>query len=127
MLSLHRASYIKKHLLNYILLSIVFFFYQFFFKSLQLYIIIFAGLHILIIARLIYLAIVPFFRTNKLNIFYIVLIFYELTLLTKVLNLFSFSLNSMAEYDLTNLFEIMIGVFFLIYREDEPKLIIHYK
>jgi hypothetical protein len=126
-IALNDYKFIKKNIFPILILCMSAFFYQFIFKFTGQKIIIFCFLHLLIISRILYLVVVPFFRSAKLNIFYIVLIFYELTVLTKFSNLLSGLVSAYTEFIMANILEIFIGLFFLIYREDNPKLIYHFK
>ncbi|MBV6512354.1 MAG: hypothetical protein FMNOHCHN_01851 [Ignavibacteriaceae bacterium] len=81
-------------------------------------------LHGFILLRLIHMLGIDLLRTQELNGFYVVLIFYELLTLTKFFNL----LVKVADLSvLTNFFvvtsvQLAIGIFFTIFREDNRRL-----
>lgn len=81
-------------------------------------------LHGFILLRLIHILGIDLLRTQELNGFYVVLIFYELLTLTKFFNL----LVKVADLSvLTNFFvvtsvQLAIGIFFTIFREDNRRL-----
>ena len=62
-----------------------------------------------------------------ISIFLICLIFYELTLITKLLNLITGFANVYAYFFITTFFEIFIGLFFCIFKEDNPRILIKLK
>ena len=60
---------------------------------------------------------------NTINIFLIVLIFDEITVVTKSLNLVSTLSNEyLSYYIMTSSFEVLVGIFFLIFTDDNPRL-----
>lgn len=87
---------------------------------------IFISLHILIILRISYLTLGALIKERKISLFLIVLIFYELTVLTKFMNVFANVVNAQNNFLITTGLEIFIGLFFIVYREDNAKLVFQY-
>jgi len=66
-----------------------------------------------------------FNQTNKgtFNLFYIVLLFYELTLILKfTIITFGFA-NATANFIITTFFQVAFGLFFSVFRADNPRLV----
>jgi hypothetical protein len=59
-----------------------------------------------------------------INFFLICLIFYELTAITKFLNLITGFTTAAAYFIATTSFEVLIGLFFCVFREDSPGLLV---
>ena len=62
--------------------------------------------------------------TGKLNIFTLLLLLYELSMVVKLIPIVKADLNSIELYMLTTIFQIFVGLFFTYAKEDNPKLII---
>lgn len=58
-------------------------------------------------------------RRGNLSLFYFFFIFYELTLIMKLLNVILGFADATAFYVLTSITQIIFGIFFTIYREDK--------
>ena len=66
--------------------------------------------------------------TNKAyNIFYIIVIFYLLTLILKFLTVFIGSDYAIEYFIITTVFQILFGLFFSIFREDDPRLLVKFE
>jgi hypothetical protein len=61
---------------------------------------------------------------KKIDLFLLLIIFYELTILSKLITLISGSANAYLYFIVTTLFESIIGLLFLFFKEDDPRLII---
>ncbi|MDH7606067.1 MAG: hypothetical protein QHH13_14300, partial [Melioribacter sp.] len=57
-----------------------------------------------------------------INAFYIVLLFYELTLITKFLIILFNTEDATAYFIITTIFQITFGLFFSIFREDKTSI-----
>ena len=126
-LSIQNGSFIKKYrfllFVIFILISLVsidhFVMDKFF---------LFMGLiHLVIFLKFIKDFIIDFIRNNILNIFLIVLAFYEITIITKNFNILSGITNAHVYFVITTFFEILIGLFFCIFRSDDNRLILQLK
>lgn len=83
---------------------------------------IFVLIHFLIIVNFLYFFVIYIADHQAINIFYLVLVFYELTVLTKFLELFSNDFDVTTYFILTTGFEVACGLFFCIFREDSRKI-----
>lgn len=87
-----------------------------------------------IINIVVYVCIVFFFtrralffvaKESKVNIFHIVLILYQISLIMKILTFITIADKKnvgLLYYSITNIFEIFMAIFFAIFKEDNPKL-----
>lgn len=83
--------------------------------------------HFVILIKLLKDFIISFVKYNLFNIFILSLIFYEITLLTKFLNLLIGFSNADIYFIITSLFETFIGLFFCIFKSDNPRLLLQFK
>lgn len=65
--------------------------------------------------------------TSKLNIFYLMIILEEITLVLKISAGALFSTTGIQFFIVTTAFQILIGIFFIVFREDSPSLQINLK
>ena len=70
---------------------------------------------------------VKLYQFGEFNLFYLVLIFYEITALVKLIVLISGAEIGIAYYFLTVAFQFLIAIFFMIFREESPILRIRLK
>ena len=67
-----------------------------------------------------------FFRNNiakqTLNLFYVVLVFYQILTVIKFLNILSMNYSGYFYVQITTIFQILIGLFFSFFRPDNPKI-----
>ncbi len=64
------------------------------------------------------------FVTKKNNLFLLFLVIYQLTIISKFLNLLLGFADATAFFIITSIFQIAFGLFFSIFREDNPKLVL---
>ena len=64
---------------------------------------------------------------KSINFFLICLIFYQLTALIKILNFIGGAANASEYFIITTFFEIFIGLFFCIFKDDDPRIMIKLK
>jgi len=64
---------------------------------------------------------------KSINFFLICLIFYQLTAVTKILNFIGGAANASEYFIITTFFEIFIGLFFCIFKDDDPRIMIKLK
>ncbi|MBX3009354.1 MAG: hypothetical protein KF816_15140 [Melioribacteraceae bacterium] len=60
--------------------------------------------------------------TSRVNIFHLILLFYEITIITKIAILFKNSETTLIYFIVTTLFQVLIAIWFTIFKEDNPKL-----
>ncbi len=68
--------------------------------------------------------IVEYVNTSTINLFYMMLVFYQLTMISKFLNLIIGFADATAFFIITSIAQIFFGLFFSIFREDNPRLIL---
>ncbi len=61
-------------------------------------------------------------KNHEIKTFFTLLILYQLNNITKELNLFSGFINAYSYFYITTAFEILIGLFFIIFKEDDPRI-----
>lgn len=90
----------------------------------KVYFVIIALFHIFIFYYILVLFIKKNVDEKAVNIFYIVLLLYELTNILKISNL-AFEITNADEYHtLTSIFQVAIGLYFSIFREDSTRNLI---
>ena len=60
---------------------------------------------------------------NKLNLFLFMIIFYELTIITKLATLGTGAVNNYYYYAISNMVDVLVGIFFVCFKYGNPKLI----
>lgn len=84
-------------------------------------------IHTCILLRFLYFFIL---RINAEHIFYVfvtVLILYETTIITKFINVLTNFTDAYIYFIITTIFEILIGLFFRPFKEDNPRLLLQLK
>lgn len=84
-------------------------------------------IHLAILFILLKSLIVSFAKLRHVNIFLLLLIFYEITLIAKYINYLTGFSNDYYYYIITTVFEILFGIFFIIYKADDNKLVLQFK
>ena len=119
--SLYNFQFFKKNwiiaLIITAFLSIIFFF------SLQVIIITMAIIHLILIAIFLNRATIYLQNFQIINLFFLILILYEASIISKVMVLlFNFSIGRIY-YDLTSFFQILVGLYFtFLTLESSPKI-----
>lgn len=103
-----------------ILAAVLFMFAVFFADLLYLTL----ALHLLILARVFQMLIIPLHNKSVLNIFYLVLIFYEITLVVNLFTLIRGGVSGLSLYYITIIFQLLIAIFFSIFKENDPPIMI---
>lgn len=70
--------------------------------------------------------ILTYVHNKVVNIFHIILLFYLLTLILKVLGIILGFANATAYFFITSIFQSIFGFYFSIFREDNPRFIIKF-
>ena len=117
--SFDSIEYLKKYLLANIIFILAFFLFLFLLDNL-LYVIL--TLHLLILYRFIRLSLLNTFNKNELNIFLLVLVFYEISAIVNLIVFISKTNLGVVFYYLTLSFQILVAIFFTIFREDSSLL-----
>jgi hypothetical protein len=88
------------------------------------YISLIAFFHLMIIFRILYLFVMKVAQKQVIDFFYLVLAFYEFTIILKFLNfLFELKVEAETYFYITTGFELLVGIFFTTFREESPKLV----
>lgn len=61
---------------------------------------------------------------KSLNLFYVILLFYYLTVILKILIVIIGTPHANEYFIITTIFQILFGLFFSIFREDDPRLLV---
>jgi len=123
LLLFYSISFKVEDLLHYWYANIIFiilFLIALFLIENLLFIILF--LHFLILIKFIKIAIVKLHQTGELNWFFLVLILYEISVVTKVLIFISATETGNIYFYLTLVFQYLIAIFFAIFREGSSLL-----
>jgi len=123
-IALQEIEYLKKKKMIFIGLGLIVICLSFFKIGKNPYILLIAVLHSLIIFRILYLFVMVVAQKQAINFFYLLLAFYEFTVLLKFLNfLFELKIEAQTYFYITTGFELLVGIFFTTFREDSPKLV----
>jgi len=117
--SFDSIGYLKKYLAANIIFILAFFLFLFLLDNL-LYLIL--ALHLLILYRFLRLSVLNTFIKNELNIFLFLLVFYEISVIVNLIVFISKSNLGVVFYYLTLSFQILVAIFFTIFREDSSIL-----
>jgi len=123
LLLFYSIGFIVEDLLRYWYINIVFIILFLIALSLienLLFIILF--LHFLILIKFIKIAIVKLHQTDELNCFSLVLILYEISVVTKILIFISATETGNIYFYLTLVFQYLVAIFFTIFRESSSLL-----
>ncbi len=85
------------------------------------------SLHIIILIRILYLFVIDVGNNLRLNLFYVFLLFYEITVISKFLNILFNIVDGAMYFNITTAFEIFIGLFFLFFRYDNSRIVFQLK
>lgn len=119
-----RWENIKKYwVLN--LIIIIGFFIAFFTLSNLLFLLI--ACHLLIFSKFIKYIIIRLHSFSEIDCFYLVLTFYELTFLVSFIVILSHTTIGYIEHYITLVFQLLIGIFFIIFRYNSRFLQLHLK
>jgi hypothetical protein len=83
--------------------------------------------HFLFLLKFLQNFIIKFVKENNFSLFLGCLIFYEITATTKYFGLITGFANAGYYLITTTIFEILIGIFFCIFRDDDPRILIKLK
>jgi len=122
--SFDSIEYLKKYLLANMVFILAFFLFLFLLDNL-LYLIL--ALHLLILYRFIRLSLLNTFSKNELNIFLLVLVFYEISIVVKTIVFVSGTNLGIIFFYLTLSFQILFAIFFTIFREGSSFLKLKFK
>lgn len=83
----------------------------------------FLVLRFIVLLQLLKRFVISFATENLLNIYLLLLMFYELMIISKIYNYFSQFTQAYEYYFITTAFQVLIAIFFIIFRTDDPKFI----
>jgi len=127
-IALQEIEYLKKKKMMFIGLGLIVICLSFFRIEKNPYIFLIAFLHLMIIFRILYLFVMVAAEKQVINFFYLVLAFYEFTILLKFLNfLFPLNVEAQTYFYITTGFELLVGIFYTTFREDSRKLVYQLK
>jgi len=89
--------------------------------------IIFFVIHLLILLRLSFLLILYVARNQAISVFYLLLVFYEAIVLSKFVNNFTNFADGVFYFIFSTAVQILVGIFFLIYKEDSDRIVFQLK
>jgi len=125
---LQRFEYLKQKKILFIGSGLIVILLLFFRIEKNPYILLIAFLHLMIIFRILYLFVMVVAEKQGINFFYLVLAFYEFTILLKFLNfLLEINFEAQAYFYVTTIFELVVGIFYTTFREDSRKLVYQLK
>ena len=84
-------------------------------------------IHLFILGFFLKDIIVSLNKNYIINIFVLLLAFYEITVVAKNINYLTGFTNDYYYYIITNIFEIIFGLFFIIFKADDGRLILRFK
>jgi len=117
--SFDSIKYVKKYLIANVIFILAFFLFIFLLDNL-LYLIL--TLHLLILYRFLRLSLLNTYSKSELNIFLFMLVFYEISVVVNLIVFISKSNLGVVFYYLTLSFQILVAIFFTIFREDSSLL-----
>lgn len=121
--SLQQMEYLKRKKILFLGFGIVIVALSFIKIGLGFTIFLLSFLHLMIIFRILYLFVMVVAQKQAINFFYLVLAFYEFTIILKFLNfLFELKVEAETYFYITTGFELLVGIFFTTFREDSQKL-----
>jgi len=127
-IALQRFEYLKQKKILFIGSGLIVILLLFFRIEKNPYILLIAFLHLMIIFRILYLFVMVVAEKQGINFFYLVLAFYEFTILLKFLNfLLEINFEAQAYFYVTTIFELVVGIFYTTFREDSRKLVYQLK
>jgi hypothetical protein len=121
--SIHNIKHLKKYFFYYAFMVIAAFGIFFRMPDMITGSLIILAFHILIMLTLFKDLLNDFFNIRSLNLFLAVLIFYEITTVTKLATLLTGSYNNYIYFGTTTAIQILLGIFFSIFRYDYKRLI----
>ena len=127
LISLLGTNTLKKYRILIIILILIVFIMNFSYIISIRFFLFMSITHLLILFYFLKDFIVGFFKSKIFDIFLMLLIFYELTIVTKNLNLISGFADAHFYFFITSILEILIGLFFCFFKTDNPRFILQFK
>lgn len=126
LVSLQTSSFVKKYSYFVIILFSIAIFAAIPNEFLE-YQLILLSLHIIIFIRILYLFIYDVGNFSRVNFFYVLLLLYEITVISKFLNVSLNLVDGVTYFHFTTIFELFIGLFFIVFRYDNPRIVFQLK
>ncbi len=80
------------------------------------------GVHLFILSKFIQRIITDLHLRDEFSIYFLILVFYQLSALLKIIVFLSGTASGLYLFFITLAFQILIAIFFIVFREDDPKL-----
>ena len=126
-LSLLSKDLLKKYLPILSILFLIIIIFVSFSYNISINYLIFISINILIFIKILFTFITDIGLHKILKIFLIVFLLYELTVIFKFVNLIIGFTDSYSYYFITSVFEFFVGVFFSVFKEDNPRIVVKLK
>ena len=126
-LSIMSKIILKKNWYLFLILFLIITSFLFSFNSLSTRYFIFVIVNILIFIKFLFTFISEIGLHKHIKYFLIVLLFYELTVIFKFINLITGFTDAYSYFIITSIFEFFVGVFFSVFKEDNPRIVIKLK
>lgn len=94
-------------------------------QEIQYFIIIF--LHFAVLLRILHLFVLDIAESKWVNFFFVGLALYELTVILKFVNILTKLINANEYFIVTTIFEIALGLFFVLFRADNRRIVFQLK
>ena len=127
LISLFKSGTVKKYYFFLLIMIAASIFVYFNFKSTKVNYTVISIQHLLIFLRVLYIFISEIELKNVINMFLSALLFYELTVIVKFIYLIGVSTYAYSYFFITSTFEILFGLFFSLFKEDNPRIVIKLK
>ena len=126
-LSIMSKIILKKNWYLFLILFLIIISFLFTVKIISIRYLIFIFINILIFTKILFTFITDIGLHKILKIFLIVFLLYELTVIFKFVNLIIGFTDSYSYYFITSVFEFFVGVFFSVFKEDNPRIVVKLK
>lgn len=84
-------------------------------------------IHSAVLLRILHLFVLNIAANKWVNFFYVALAMYELTVILKFVNYSTGLINAYDYFIVTTIFEITLGLFFVLFREDNDRIVFQLK
>lgn len=127
LVSLQRREFISQNWIIIAVVGLIAMAFPLFIHSegLQYTLIIF--IHTAVMIRMLHLFILNIADNRWINFYYVALVFYELTVILKFVNYLTGLINAYDYFIFTTIFEITLGLFFILFREDNRRIVLQLK
>ena len=124
-ISIIQLNYIKRFSILFLILGLCTIIISLFFPNIKHFI--FVSLHLIILIIFLKSFILEMLNKKIFLLFGLLLIFYELTIISKYLNLFTGMTDAYTYFIITSIFQILFGLFFSLFKAGDNRLFIQLK